>query len=487
MARRDVVDRSVGRTATQGAARRSDRAPRPVTPSHSASRSTASTASSSTAADRFGRRHARRSRSESRVGGAARLERGELAQHLAADRADRRPLHVRAEGVGRARCRCCAARRGAVLGSTPSQASGQRRPPVPGLARAPLVDLRRGSPHRHDLAVVGDEPGGIRELDDEGGVLGVDVERQLGDPEVADRQATGAQHAGRLGAPRRGELVDVGEALAGGATGGGVDERDRCGPRGRAAQLGPPVQAAAAQHEPDLAGQRDAVGRHRHEQVVLEQPAGRRATRARRSAARRRPDPTSSARAWRASRRGPRRSSPGCGRGRRARAATDGPQLVHRARRGPRRTCRAPRARCARRGRRRRRATARAAPPQVLDDGVDGRGVVGAEQVQQHGAVGGVARDDEGLEHLEVAAVEGLDGPLHAGAGAGAGGEARQVGRRRAREIGAREHEVDELCVAATADVVGEAAARGGHPPNLVPGDALRPMPYASARAAGAR
>ena len=90
------------------------------------------------------------------VGRAALLERGELAQHLAPDRPDRRPLDVRAEGVG-----------GPGAGApTPDEVGcagraepgeGQRRPPVPGLARAPLVDLRRGSPHRHDLAVVGDE------------------------------------------------------------------------------------------------------------------------------------------------------------------------------------------------------------------------------------------------------------------------------------------------------------------------------------------
>ncbi|MBW8731288.1 MAG: hypothetical protein JF622_09995, partial [Terrabacter sp.] len=149
---------------------------------------------------------------------------------------------------------------------------------MPGLARAPLVDLRRGRPHRHDLAVVGDEPGGIRQLDDEGGVLGVEVERHLRDAEVAHRQAAGAQDPRWFGAPRRGQLVEVGQALARGTAGSGVDERDGSGLDVGRRQLGRPVQAALPQHEPDLAGERDAVGGDGDEQVVLEQPPGRRAS-----------------------------------------------------------------------------------------------------------------------------------------------------------------------------------------------------------------
>ena len=400
------------------------------------------------------------------VGRAALRERGELAQHLAPDRPDRRPLDVRAEGVGGSGAGApvpdevgCAGR------AEPGE--GQRRPPVPGLARAPLVDLRRRSPHRHDLAVVGDEARGIRQLDDEGGVLGVEVERLLGDPEVTDRQATGAEHAWWVGAPGSGELVDVGEALARGSTGGGVDEGDRAGLDVGRGQLGRPVQATAPQHEAHLAGQRDAVGRHGDEQVVLEQPPrGRASGRVAGSTPKADPHVIRSSMARESSGASAMvariRSGSACSGGADGRSSCIGaprPATAVPSTSGTVRTTWSPSAPRHRRADRHRSCTMVST---VVASSVPSR----CSSTLRSAASPATTMASSTWRWPRSRA---RDGPLHAGRVPARAASARQVGRRRAREIRAREHEVDELCVAATADVVGEAPARGGHPPNLLP------------------
>ncbi len=60
------------------------------------------------------------------------------------------------------------------------------------------------------------------------------------------------------------------------------------------------------------------------------------------------------------------------------------------------------------------------------------------------------------LEDLEVGAVEGVEGALDAGPRAGPRGQRREVGRRRAREVGAAAQEVAQLVVRARPDVVGQ-------------------------------
>ena len=345
---------------------------------------------------------------------------------------------------------------------------------MPGLGRGPLVDLGGRGPDGHDLAVVGDEPCGIRHLDDEGGALGRDVELVLRDPEVAHRDPACPQHPGRLGAPHRCELVDLGEQLAGRATSSGVDERGGLGLELRRLELGPAVQAAATEHEPDLAGQRHAIDRHRQQQVVLDEPTGRQAP--------------GLAGGQHAERRPPRHlleHRPRIGWclvdrrpelvGARHAGGEVGAQLVHR-----RAQARDRRAEDLGHGAHDVLAVGAApdegGPPQVGEVRGDDRLVGTVEQRGELGDRGAVTRDDEGLEHLQVPAVECFDGPLHAGPRARPGSEAREVGRRRTREVGAREHEVDELRVGACADVVGQASARGGHPPNLV---AWGPVPRA--------
>ena len=159
----------------------------------------------------------------------ARLEGGELAQHLAAHAADRRPLHVGAEGVGRPGAGATAARRGAARGST-----------SPRRGRASPSGARPRSRGHSSISAVGAHTGTISPSSATSPAAyassmtkavrsGVTSSALLRDPQVADREAAGAQHPGRLGAPHRGELVDLGQQLARRATGGGVDERD--GPR----------------------------------------------------------------------------------------------------------------------------------------------------------------------------------------------------------------------------------------------------------------
>ena len=187
---------------TRRAARRArpgeEMAPRPVTPSHSASRRTPSMATDSGPAGRRGRRQPSRSRIES-VGRRARLEHGDLSEHLAADPADCGPLRVGAQGVRR---RVADSRTDEVRGPGGGQpGAGDDRPTVARLAGRPLV-RSGGSPDGHDLAVVADQPSGIRHLDDEGRPFRLHVEHLLGDLEVADGQATSAQDARRVRAPR---------------------------------------------------------------------------------------------------------------------------------------------------------------------------------------------------------------------------------------------------------------------------------------------
>ena len=121
-------------------------APRPVTPSHSASRRAAATTPSTISARRSGRRHRMRADRPARAGAAPAGEVGELAQHVAAQLAGRRPQHVAAQRVDGA----AAAGRGLPdqvrrpTGHQPGRR--QHRPPVRRGPLLPLVVRRRRRP-----------------------------------------------------------------------------------------------------------------------------------------------------------------------------------------------------------------------------------------------------------------------------------------------------------------------------------------------------
>ena len=447
-----------------------DSPPRPVTPSHSASRSTALIASPSRRGP-VAQRAPPRSRASNE---------SDVATSPGPSPASSARTSVRIARTGgqwRSGPRALAGAEPGRDGTDQVRRPGGRQPaaasPPTGTrtAEQPLVGHRRRRPHRDDLAVVGDEAGGIVSTSQ----AARSSRRRATRTDAAGRGRPARRCAapGAAGAPVDG-LLDQGQQVADLAARGGVDAR-RCGSRrSGGVEREPLVQPATTQQQRDLAGQRVSVrpgpspgtrsSRWSSSQRALVDPGV--AVDARRPPAPSQPVEhargrsgasaiVSRIRSWSAARRadlGP--SSIGTGR-----APREGPRTS-----GAVRTAYRPS------------APARPGPrgPRSLELGatVERRRPSARSSA---GTVRAVAGHDHRLEDLEVSEVEALDRALHAGAGAGAGGQSREVGRRRAREIGTREDEVDELLRRSAADVVGQAAARGGHPSNLVAGTRTPP------------
>ena len=110
-----------------------------------------------------------------------------------------------------------------------------------------------GAHDRLQRAVVGHQPGDVGDLGHEGRMVRFDVQPGGQPPQVADGEATGAQHARRAGSPVGGDLVDQAEQVGGlarrrrrrpsrpvcvvSSSGGGSRSRRRCSrsPRSRRA------------------------------------------------------------------------------------------------------------------------------------------------------------------------------------------------------------------------------------------------------------
>ena len=158
--------------------------------------------------------------------------------------------------------------------------AGQGRPAVGHVARRPLVDRDRRRERRGVLAVVGHEPRGAGELDDEGGLCLVDLEQLGGPAQLAHAQAAAAQHAGRGLLPEADQPGDEQDDPL--ARGGRLGRDERGGPvrsavGTRRRDRGRDVRAAAAQRQGDRRGAGRRGGRRRGEQAAAEQPVdGRR-------------------------------------------------------------------------------------------------------------------------------------------------------------------------------------------------------------------
>ncbi len=461
--RGDRVDVVVPATSARPAV---DRAPRPVTPSHSASRSTAVRASPSRAALRMGRRHRSRASSDSVV-----------ATCPGGSPASSARMSVRIARIGgqcRSGPRALAGRRGS-RDPGPDQMCGPGRrqpggcepgPPGAGRFEEPLVRDRGGRPDRHDLAVVRHQAGAVHDLDQPGGSRGVDIQRLGQATQVADRQATGPQDPRRRGTPELDGLLDEGQQVADLATGGGVDP---FGADVRGVGVGRSegdglVEPSVAQHQSHLAGQQHPRlalaagslghrGRDHVEEPLVQQPAHAVGTRC---------VPVDDPDRW------PPRQPVQHAAGRLGRLGDQGPDLARRQRLGPELERRRAESRrvgaedlggSAHRIQRLGGAPRQGEVPEPLELGPD---VQPAHQVVHRARARTVPGHDDRLEDLEMPEVQALDRPLNAGAGAGAGGQRGEVGGRGAGEVGPRQDEGGELLVGPTADVVGQAARAGG-------------------------
>ena len=73
--------------------------------------------------------------------------------------------------------------------------------------------------------------------------------------------------------------------------------------------------------------------------------------------------------------------------------------------------------------------------PELLDESGEGAGRP-VEKLGSSGEVNRVTADDQRLKDLELSAVEPVQGPLNAGARAGAGGQRGQVARSGSGQVG---------------------------------------------------
>ena len=352
-----------------------------------------------------------------------------------------------------------------------SQPRDQRRPPLGARLLLPLVIGGRWRPRGVERAVVGEQPCGIRDLDDERGADLVDVEDRTDASQVANGQATGTQDARGPQSPVGRQLVDegqqVGHLLAGcGVDGRGVDRPFRSGPGWPARASGgcdhhaAPAQprAAARAARPTArrrAGARTATG-HR-----------RRPGRASRRAGRRRAAPTQAGRGSREPQAGAAASESAMSVGRlRCTSAAAGPSPAGCGSTSPTvRTTRRPSGLRQTRARSHRSSSSGA-------DGVHGLAEERnrARRVHRRAVLRRPPR--------EPAGGPGRDRryPLDAGAGARPRGERRQVGRGGSGQVRATPQQVGELGVGASPHVVGhrsDAGGRGltvpGHRPTVVP------------------
>ena len=184
-----------------------DSAPRPVTPMRSASSGVASTTVHHSGDVRRGRRQRSRlehRRVRRRLPG---LERDELVEQRATGLGCERAVDVASERVD-ARAGVVATRHEHGRAGHEQPGLGEQRPPLGDRARAPRVERRGRAPHLVDLAVGGEKPCGVSDLDDERRALLVEVERRGGAREVAHREPAAAQDDGRCDRPRLEQVLD---------------------------------------------------------------------------------------------------------------------------------------------------------------------------------------------------------------------------------------------------------------------------------------
>ena len=245
-------------------------APRPVIPSHSASRSTAAVTASMISARRIGLRQRMRADQVDQLRCLAFGQCGQLGQHVAAQLTHGRIDNIGAEGVDGA-----AATGGSRAHEVRRPTRGQPGPAEPdptacGRSLLPLVVPRGWGPHRLQRRVVGQKVCGISHLDDEGGMCRVNIEEQRQPLEIAHREATGTQDPRWTRAPVRCDLVHEAEQLGGLAPGRGIhrglfvgdDRQVGCGQRGLT------VKPVPAQPQGDLAGQGHVVGGQGADQLM---------------------------------------------------------------------------------------------------------------------------------------------------------------------------------------------------------------------------
>ncbi|QSI49551.1 hypothetical protein CYL17_18190 [Thermobispora bispora] len=211
------------------------------------------------------------------LGGEPRGGRGEHAEHLLPHPGGRGPAQLGVEGAERAVPLVpLAGQPGHPVRAEPG--GGEHRPPVLGRPGPPSVV----GPGRQPLALPGrDQPGGVGDLDDQGGEPLGQVEQVRGPPQIPYGEAARAQHPGRVGAPELAQLLHragEGERLPGG---GPVDEGRVPPPADRLGRAAGQVAVVpvAADHQGDLARHHHGVVAHRGEQAAGEQLLHRRAGR----------------------------------------------------------------------------------------------------------------------------------------------------------------------------------------------------------------